>query len=147
MRYSIVRWGAAAALAVGCLATGGGVAHAAPAEPDGLHAPSALVLTIGRGETAATAAVQRAVVLHCTPVAFGSHPAPRKACAELRAVDGEFAALPGATGEAPEVMCTKIWDPVVVTAEGVWEGSRVSYERSYPNSCVLSGAAGPVFDF
>ncbi|MFP8905185.1 SSI family serine proteinase inhibitor, partial [Streptomyces atacamensis] len=40
---------------------------------------------------------------------------------ELRAVDGELASLVEAGGDR---MCPMVWDPVTVTADGVWEGRR-----------------------
>jgi Subtilisin inhibitor-like. len=108
-----------------------------------LHAPNALVLTVAKGETARTATPLRAVTLTCTPTPGGTHPAPEAACAELRAVDGRFSALRGDQDRA----CIKIYDPLVVTAEGVWEGQRVRYERTFGNSCTLQTEAGPVFSF
>ncbi|MEU2184194.1 subtilase-type protease inhibitor [Streptomyces thermolilacinus] len=108
-----------------------------------LYAPNALVLTIAQGDTAATATPLRAVTLTCVPSPGGTHPSPKEACAELRAVDGEFSALRGDEERA----CIKIYDPLVVTAEGVWEGRRVQYERTFGNSCELGNEAGPVFAF
>ncbi|CAL9316897.1 subtilase-type protease inhibitor [Streptomyces sp. SudanB25_2051] len=108
-----------------------------------LYAPNALVLTIADGETAATATPLRAVTLTCAPTPGGTHPAPAEACAELRAVNGEFSALRGDQERA----CVKIYDPVVAIAEGVWEGKRVRYERTFGNTCDLANQAGPVFSF
>lgn len=128
-------------------------AHAAPAGPDtqpaganSLYAPSALVLSIGKGEQAATATVERAVTLTCTPRADGTHPAPTAACRELRAVDGEFSALKSSPSHT---MCTRQWDPVVVTATGVWQGQHVSWSETYGNRCEMEGslAEGAVFSF
>ncbi|MGP4003892.1 subtilase-type protease inhibitor [Streptomyces sp. 8N706] len=145
MRYTIGALGAAAALAVGCLASTTAVAHAQSGEESRLYAPSALILTVGKGEDAATAAVQRAVTLRCTPRPGGDHPAPAEACTQLRAVNGEFAALTDTAGSG--TVCTRIWDPVVVTAEGVWEGRRVSWTHTFANQCVLDGTQGSVFSF
>lgn len=108
-----------------------------------LYAPNALVLTIADGETAATATPLRAVTLTCAPTPGGTHPSPAEACAELRAVGGEFSALRGDQERA----CVKIYNPVVATAEGVWEGQRVRYERTFGNTCDLANQAGPVFSF
>jgi hypothetical protein len=149
MRYTLRALGAVAVLAVGWLLGASGVAQAGGADEarEGrLYAPSALVLTIGKGDDAATASVQRAVLLSCTPRPVGTHPAPAQACWELRAVDGEFAALTGA-GD-PGKVCTKIWDPVVTTADGVWEGRRVSWSQTFANPCVMEGMMrGSVFAF
>ncbi|WP_349816381.1 subtilase-type protease inhibitor [Streptomyces sp. MRC013] len=108
-----------------------------------LYAPNALVLTVAKGEKAKTATPLRAVTLTCAPTPGGTHPAPEEACGELRAANGDFSAL---RGEA-ERACAKIYDPLVVTAEGVWEGKRVAYERMFGNSCVLQNEGGSVFSF
>lgn len=119
-----------------------GVAHAQPAQPAqasrpaGLYAPSALVLAISKGERAATATVERAVTLNCAPRATGTHPAPASACAELRSVGGRFGAL---TEEPSQKMCTRQWDPVVVTAQGVWDGKHVSWSATFGNACEMEG--------
>ncbi|MDG9719473.1 subtilase-type protease inhibitor [Streptomyces sp. DH24] len=114
--------------------------HAAPAS---LYAPSALVLTVGHGESLAASTPERAVTLSCAPRPAGTHPAARQACAELRLAAGDFDALATAGGD---VLCTREYDPVVVTVDGVWEGRRVSYERTFSNECV-KGAATSVFTF
>ncbi|MEV4946313.1 subtilase-type protease inhibitor [Streptomyces sp. NPDC053755] len=124
-----------------------GAAQAAPAAPTGLYAPSALVLTVGHGEDAATASIARAVTLNCAPRAGGTHPAPKAACAELEAVDGDLARLTTMwAGSAP---CTRIWDPVTVTGDGVWKGKRVSWSATYGNECEMNVgmARGTVFSF
>lgn len=139
------RW--AAALGLTAAAVCGpliGAAVAAPgAAPSSLYAPSALVLTTGHGNDVATATPERAVTLTCAPTASGTHPAAAQACAELRGVGGDFDALKG----QGDVWCTKLYDPVVVTVQGVWQGKRVSYERTFGNTCVKDAAAGSVFAF
>ena len=121
---------------------GASIASPAPA-PASLYAPSALVLTVGQGESAATAAPLRAVTLTCAPRASGTHPAAGPACAELRGAGGDFDALTGDTG----VLCTREYAPVVVTVEGVWQGRRVSYERAFANECVKDAGSTSVFTF
>ncbi|MFP8940155.1 subtilase-type protease inhibitor [Streptomyces fenghuangensis] len=143
MRYAIKVLGVGTALAVTCLAGSAATATASPAQPEGLHAPSALVLTVGKGEDPATATVLRAVVLSCSPVPGGTHPAPAEACGELRSADGEFASLV----ESGDRMCPMVWDPVTVTADGVWEGRRVSYAHTFSNACVMADTAPAVFSF
>ncbi|MEU2880509.1 MULTISPECIES: protease inhibitor [unclassified Streptomyces] len=121
-----------------------GAALAAPAAaPASLYAPSALVLTTGHGTAAATATPERAVTLTCAPTASGTHPAAPDACAELRTVGGDFDALTA----GGDVLCTKEYNPVVVTAAGVWQGKRVSYERTFANECVKNAAMTSVFAF
>ncbi|MFJ6571831.1 subtilase-type protease inhibitor [Streptomyces sp. NPDC091292] len=121
-----------------------GPAHAAPAAaPSGLYAPSALVLTVGRGASAASAAPERAATLSCAPTASGTHPAAERACDELTRAAGDFAALPD-TGTG---VCTRQYDPVVVTVEGVWRGHRVTYERTFGNDCVRNAQDSAFFTF
>nr|Q9R642.1 RecName: Full=Subtilisin inhibitor-like protein 7; Short=SIL-7; Short=SIL7 [Streptomyces ambofaciens]AAB36208.1 SIL7=subtilisin-trypsin inhibitor [Streptomyces ambofaciens, 4204, Peptide, 109 aa] [Streptomyces ambofaciens] len=108
-----------------------------------LHAPSALVLTVGHGESAATAVPLRAVTLTCAPTASGTHPATVSACAELRGAGGDFDALAADAG----VMCTREYAPVVVTVDGVWQGRRLSYERTFANECVKNAGSSSVFTF
>src|SRR5262249_10605476 len=121
-----------------------GSALAAPnAAPASLYAPSALVLTMGRGESAALATPLRAVTLTCAPTASGSHPDAVDACAELRTAGGDFDALSVRDG----ALCTKQYDPVVVTVQGVWQGKRVDYERTFANECVKNSYGTSVFTF
>ncbi|MER7048970.1 subtilase-type protease inhibitor [Streptomyces jumonjinensis] len=120
---------------------------AAPAaRAAGLYAPSALVLTIGKGESPKESAVQRAVTLGCAPAATGTHPSPAAACRELRSVEGDFAELPSAL---PQTSCTREWDPVTVTADGVWRGQRVEWFGTYNNGCEMwaSLGGGVLFSF
>ncbi|MFF3918003.1 subtilase-type protease inhibitor [Streptomyces sp. NPDC001852] len=121
-----------------------GAAVAAPgAAPSSLYAPSALVLTTGHGSDAATATPERAVTLTCAPTASGTHPAAAAACAELGGTGGDFDALK----PADDVWCNKLYNPVVVTVQGVWQGKRVSYERTFGNTCVRDSVGGGVFAF
>ncbi|MGX1135276.1 hypothetical protein RKD49_007466 [Streptomyces glaucescens] len=133
----------AAILALAATALAGpltGAAHAAPAT---LYAPSALVLTVGHGETAAGVTPERAVTLNCAPKPSGTHPDPVSACAELRRVDGDLGALESESG----ILCTREYDPVVVTVDGVWQGQRVSYERTFGNECVMNASSTSVYAF
>jgi hypothetical protein len=45
------------------------------------------------------------------------------------------------------VVCTRLYDPVVVTVQGVWQGKRVTYERAFANECVKSSYGSAVFTF
>ncbi|MFE2295113.1 subtilase-type protease inhibitor [Streptomyces sp. NPDC059452] len=134
-RHAIFATIAASALAFGGLAATS--AHAAPAKAASLYAPSALVLTVAQGEDPLTATVKRAVTLTCAPNAEGTHPAPEAACAELESVGGQFTAL---ARTSPDRMCTRQWDPVVITAHGVWHGKRVTFSTTYGNACELAGS-------
>ena len=139
------RWAATLALTATAVCgplTGAALAAPAPA-PASLYAPSALVLTVGHGDSAATATPLRAVTLSCAPTASGTHPAPAQACAELRGVGGDVTALTA----RDDVLCTKLYDPVVVTVDGVWQGKRVSYEQTFANSCVKNSNLSSVFTF
>ncbi|MFE5854775.1 subtilase-type protease inhibitor [Streptomyces sp. NPDC056500] len=129
----------------------GGTAVAAaeaaqPARAGALYAPSALVLTIGKESPAGATTVERAVTLDCAPAAGGSHPASAAACGELDRVDGEFTALPSALAYTT---CTRQFDPVTVTADGVWRGRHLTWSGTYNNGCemVASLGGGAVFSF
>ncbi|MFF3285950.1 subtilase-type protease inhibitor [Streptomyces sp. NPDC003023] len=121
-----------------------GSAGAAQSGAQSLYAPSALVLTVASGDAAASGTVQRAVTLSCAPTATGTHPAPTAACAELRANQGRFDAI---TTRDSSTLCTKQWDPVTVTADGVWNGERVSYAHTFGNSCLQGSGSGTLFNF
>ncbi|MEV6654849.1 subtilase-type protease inhibitor [Streptomyces sp. NPDC051219] len=149
MRYLRNTLGATAATVTGLalLSTAtAGIAHAEPIRPASLYAPSALVLTIAKGEKASTATIERAVTLSCAPTPSGTHPLPESACAELTAVVGNFTQL---TAGPSNVRCTRIWDPVTVTSDGVWQGKRVRWSATYGNPCEMVGtmAGGTVFSF
>ncbi|MGD9485925.1 subtilase-type protease inhibitor [Streptomyces sp. TRM70308] len=118
----------------------GGTAGATPAPT---LAPSALALTVAEGESAATTTPERAVTLSCAPGTGGTHPNAAAACQELIAADGDFENLPG----SGERLCPLHYDPVVVTAEGVWNGKRVSYERTFGNACAKGSEGRAVFAF
>ncbi|KUN23597.1 protease inhibitor protein [Streptomyces antibioticus] len=135
------RWAATLALTAGAVC--GPLTGAALAAPDSLYAPSALVLTLGHGESAATATPARAVTLTCAPTASGTHPAAALACAELRGAGGDLDAFQA----RDDVHCTKQYDPVVVTVDGVWQGRRVSYERTFANECVKGSLESSLFTF
>ncbi|MFE9023807.1 subtilase-type protease inhibitor [Streptomyces sp. NPDC007808] len=117
-------------------------AHSAPAS---LYAPSALVMTVGQGEQAATATPERAVTVNCAYTTSGTHPAPRKACADLDRVNGDFDRL--ATLRGNEQPCTREYRPIVVTVQGVWRGTRVNYEHTFANSCIKETQGASAFAF
>ncbi|TGA96008.1 subtilase-type protease inhibitor [Streptomyces sp. MZ04] len=141
MRFFLKTVGAttlvAACVMSGTTGTAQADAPAAKAAPAGLYTPSSLVLAVGQGDDAATATMQRAVTLTCTPKASGSHPSAAAACAELNEIDGEFAQL---VGTSSGVACTKEWKPVVVTVDGVWQGRRVAWSATFSNNCVMGAS-------
>ncbi|MFI9722546.1 subtilase-type protease inhibitor [Streptomyces sp. NPDC052396] len=146
MRYITGGIALGSALALGSLVAAGTMATAAPAQPaaqHSLYAPSALVLTIGQGDSA-TAGIQRAVTLSCMPGPSGTHPDSSTACAQLRQVGGKFDEL---TATKADTFCTKEWNPVTVTAAGVWEGQRVNYSHTFGNPCTAKAAKSTVFEF
>ncbi|MEU6994661.1 subtilase-type protease inhibitor [Streptomyces sp. NPDC046465] len=139
MRRTLKAVGAAAAAATCVLAATAGTAQAEAPKTRSLHAPSALVFTVGQGEDADSATVERAVTLTCAPRPGGSHPAAAAACAELGQVNGQFAELVGTTSDA---ICTKEWRPVTVTVAGVWNGKHVSWSESFANQCEMKAGLG-----
>ncbi|GGY17231.1 subtilase-type protease inhibitor [Streptomyces tanashiensis] len=140
------RFTAVSASALLCLA---GTAGIAEARTDSLYAPSAVVLSIGKGADAGSATVLRAVTLSCAPTAGGTHPAPEDACAELKATS------PGGTFEGllnspdPDRMCPQHFDPVTINVDGVWEGSRTSWQYTFTNTCTMDATlnGGAAFAF
>ncbi|MER7824934.1 subtilisin inhibitor-like [Streptomyces sp. CG 926] len=129
MRRRLATVSAAALL---CLAGTAGVAEASPTS---LYAPSAMVFTIAQGD-AATGTVLRAAVLSCAYTAEGTHPDPRAACDALNATGGEFDSLLAAPN--PGRVCPRHYDPVTVTADGVWRGQPVAWKHTFSNACVMS---------
>ena len=65
------------------------------------------------------------------------------ACGELRGAGGDFDALL----TRGSMVCTREFDPLVVTVDGVWQGKRVSYERTFSNECVKNSYGTTVFTF
>ncbi|GAA0440145.1 hypothetical protein Aca07nite_47960 [Actinoplanes capillaceus] len=82
----------------------------------------------------------RTALLYCEADG-GSHRSAAAACQDLRAVDGDFHALPDAGG-----ICTREYRPVVATAVGFWAGRMTSYREVFGNNCLLLRATGSVFD-
>ncbi|WP_435842981.1 subtilase-type protease inhibitor [Streptomyces lavendulae] len=107
----------------------------AEASPSSLYAPSALVFTVAQGDDAA-ATVLRASTLSCAPTATGTHPDPKAACAALKSTDGAFDRLLAAPN--PDRACPMLYAPVTVTADGVWQGTRVAWKHTFSNACAMS---------
>lgn len=97
-----------------------------------------LVLTLARGEKPVPMA-GHALLLCDQP--GGTHPDAVRACAALAGVRGDPARLRPRTG----VACTLQYDPITVTANGVWNDRFIQFEHTYGNACSLRAATGPVF--
>ncbi|MFD4549566.1 subtilase-type protease inhibitor [Streptomyces sp. NPDC058466] len=108
----------------------------ATAAPTSLYAPSALVLTVSHpGGTTDSAA--RAVTLSCAPRATGTHPDPAAACADLRNANGQPDTLLSPVGGQ---VCMRLWAPVTITVDGVWQGTRTSWKHTFVNACEMNNA-------
>ncbi|MFD0430909.1 SSI family serine proteinase inhibitor [Streptomyces zhihengii] len=143
MRY-IARGLALAGISLGlAVAPGTGSAGAAPQEARSLYAPSALVLTVTAGDDALSGTVLRAVTLGCAP----RRAAPTRPPRRLRRTPRRAGRFDAGTTTAPGVSCTRQWDPVTVTADGVFDGKRVSYTHVFGNTCLQGASTGVVFDF
>jgi Subtilisin inhibitor-like len=115
----------------------------------GLAAPPASATATSFGNLALqlsdpnTGRVLRQVTLSCLPTG-GTHPDAQAACNDLINAYGNINNIPPEQG----VFCPAIFLPVTATAAGTWGGLRISYGRTFSNSCfasVLTG--GHVFHF
>ncbi|WP_370270973.1 subtilase-type protease inhibitor [Streptomyces sp. V4I8] len=123
-------------------------AHSAPASaPASLYTPSALAMTTGRGEKAATATPERAVTVNCAYTTSGTHPDSRQACADLDRVNGGLGRLATLRGNESGRPCTREYNPIVVTVQGVWRGTRVNYEHTFANPCFKETQGAAAFAF
>jgi hypothetical protein len=121
--------GAAPLLAAACVT-------AAPAAAAAL--PSSLTLTATTDGQA-----PHVVELTCDPVA-GTHPDAELACMQLDQVNGDIASMPGTEAH---IFCPMIFQPIRVTATGVWRGRTVLFQDSYTNSCERDNKTGNLFRF
>ncbi|MFF1369114.1 subtilase-type protease inhibitor [Streptomyces virginiae] len=121
-----------------------GAAGAAPTGTESLYAPSALVLSVTTGPDAEAGTVRRAVTLVCSPTPGGTHPHPVAACAELRANGSQLDPL---AAPAADAVCTREWNPMTVSAVGVWQGRRLDYTYTFANPCGLRNTSGILFGF
>lgn len=101
-------------------------------------ASTSLSLTVAMPEGPA-----ETVELQCDPVG-GTHPYPKEACAELFAVQGDFAQLPA---HQELTNCTMEYRPVIAVADGTWNGEPVAWEHEFSNHCTMGSATGTVFRF
>ncbi|WP_433415941.1 SSI family serine proteinase inhibitor [Microtetraspora malaysiensis] len=100
----------------------------------------ALVVTVAKGQ--AGTPPQRYALLNCS-FTRGTHPAPSRVCPTLERVGGDPAKLQ----PDPAVACPMIFDPVTVTAYGIWNDAYIRFERTYGNSCQLRATTGAIFAF
>ncbi|MEU3163944.1 SSI family serine proteinase inhibitor [Streptosporangium sp. NPDC006930] len=101
----------------------------------------ALVLTIAQGPVILPAA--RSVVLQCAPLAGGTHPKTREACAAMAPISGDM----GKFQPSPRTNCSFQYDPVTISAVGVWDGRFALSSHTFGNTCQLMSALGPVASF
>ncbi|MDC0772504.1 subtilase-type protease inhibitor [Streptomyces sp. HD] len=141
----MTRWAMTGALLTAALA--GPLSMPAHSAPASLYDPSALVMTTGHGEKAATTAPERAVTLNCAYTTTGTHPDPRQACADLDRVNGDFDRLATLRTNGTGQPCTKEYRPIVVTVQGVWRGTRVNYEHTFANRCIMETQGASAFAF
>jgi len=98
-----------------------------------------LVLSLARGEKPLPAAAH--ALLLCDRPFGGTHPEAVRACELLANVLGD----PGKLKPRPGVACTLEYDPVTVTATGIWNGRFIRFEHIYGNLCSMRAVTGPLF--
>lgn len=101
----------------------------------------ALVLTLTQGSTVLPST--RAVVLQCSPVGGGTHPKTREACTALEPASGDVRKFKPAAG----LVCPLIYDPVTVSAVGVWKSRFTMSSQTFGNGCQMRNALGAVGSF
>jgi hypothetical protein len=80
--------------------------------------------------------------LTCNPTG-GTHPNAGAACEQLSRVAGRIEDIPPKDG-----ICTEIFQPVVLSAEGTWDGEPRSFSREFGNRCQgVLATGGVVFEF
>ncbi|MFJ2030909.1 SSI family serine proteinase inhibitor [Streptosporangium sp. NPDC087985] len=108
--------------------------------PIGQPAVQELLLTVTR--TVGPQSGTRSVRLGCSPPR-GTHPRAFEACAELTPAQGNPAAVAPIIG----VFCSQLYEPVRATANGVWNGRYIRFDRTYSNPCMMHNATRDVFSF
>jgi hypothetical protein len=89
----------------------------------------------------AEAGYATAVTLRCDPPG-GAHPKPSAACRTLRSVDGRPARL-----KPVRTMCTMIYAPITAEITGKWRGRKITWSKTYGNTCEMTRATGVLFRF
>ncbi|WP_424536088.1 SSI family serine proteinase inhibitor [Sphaerisporangium viridialbum] len=140
------------ALSVGVVAPSGAAAASIPRPfPGGPAAHSAawhpvrgisraLLLTIAKGESATPS--DRVVLLQCGSPG-GTHPRATEACRLLDPVKGDL----GDLKTSSDARCARRYEPMTVSASGMWDGHHLYFERTFGNSCELHAYTGAVFNF
>ncbi|WP_181871083.1 SSI family serine proteinase inhibitor [Sphaerisporangium album] len=100
----------------------------------------ALLLTIARGESVTPA--DRIAFLQCGPLG-GTHARASEACRLLDPVSGDITDLK----PSRDTGCAKQYDPITVSASGLWDGNHMWFERTFGNHCELTAYTGAVFNF
>ncbi|MEU5306851.1 SSI family serine proteinase inhibitor [Streptomyces noursei] len=101
-----------------------------------------LVLTSAWAGINPNSAPDEFAVLRCNPPR-GKHPYAEQACETIRAANGDIEKV----NVNPEGLCPDIYNPITVTAQGWWNGKKVSYSKTFGNSCQLSRTTGAIFAF
>jgi Subtilisin inhibitor-like len=147
MIRTILALTAAAAVLLSSAAAAAGPARPrtdlAPAYPDRTLARTGL--TLARTDLTlaymAEAGYATAVTLQCNPPG-GAHPRPAAACRTLRAVGGRPGRIkPAAT------MCMMIYAPITAQITGKWRGRKITWSKTYGNSCEMTRVTGVLFRF
>ncbi|MEU4832041.1 SSI family serine proteinase inhibitor [Streptosporangium sp. NPDC023615] len=114
---------------------------ASPARTGGAAVNRALVLAISQGPVISP--TNRVVVLQCAPLGGGTHPRTRNACASLLPVNGDVGKFKPST----KTFCPLIYDPVTMSAVGVWDGRFALSSQTFSNSCLLRATLGEIAGF
>ncbi|WP_425581771.1 SSI family serine proteinase inhibitor [Streptosporangium vulgare] len=101
----------------------------------------ALVLTIVRGPTISPPT--QVAVLQCSPLVGGTHPKAREACVALAPKDGDV----GKFTPPARTFCPWLYEPVTISAVGVWDDRFSLSSQTFGNSCLLSSSLGAVAGF
>ncbi len=108
------------------------------AVPAAATMPSVLTLT-----TTTNGYAPHVVELTCDPDG-GTHPDSQTACMQLSQVDGDVAHLPASQ---VHIFCPMIFQPITVTATGLWRGRTVQFRDEYTNGCERDNRTGMLFRF
>jgi len=100
-----------------------------------------LTVVVGAGDVAK----KRERLLWCDPVA-GDHPHREAACRDITAAGGDLDRLPGDSGQGVCGAGSEWYDPVTVSATGMWDRGTVTYRKTFDNRCQLRLRTGLVFD-
>lgn len=137
MRVPALRRTAAALAVAACVLPLTAAPAAADSLPDGPNAFLSLIIQPLEGSGGSF----HFFTLECGPDG-GTHPTPEEACDSLRAVDGDFEALP-----TRFVPCPPVYWPVRFTAAGHWDGDGLYYSRIMGDHCSGSAATDGVFPY